>query len=174
MTAITTEKPRLLTSKPEHNQRLTQAIYDALWRYDPIRSSDSPIQVATANGEVTLTGIVRSRTMRAMAETLTRRVPGVTNVENQLLTDTDIENNVALELAANSRLRRAGDIRVKSILGTVYLSGDVVTESVEEAEDLKGLAESIAEDMPGTISTINKIITRQREQDTSEDLREKK
>lgn len=165
MTATIQEKAELLTSRPGQNEPLIQPIHDALQRYDPIRSSDSPIHVATVNGIVTLTGIVRSRTMKVMAETLTRRVVGVTGVENQLLTDTDIENAIALELAANRRLRQAGGaIQVKSILGTVYLSGDVVAESLEEAAALKDLAESIAEEAPGVIRTINAIAVRERTQ----------
>ena len=164
MTASIQEKAELLTSKSEQNEPLIQAIHDTLQRYDPIRASDSPIHVATANGAVTLTGIVRSRTMKAMAGTLARRVAGVTEVENQLLTDTDIENAIALEMAANERLRQAGGaIRVKSILGTVYLSGDVTAESLEEGEDLKGLAASVAENTPGVIRVINNIVARGRE-----------
>ncbi|MFQ5340206.1 MAG: BON domain-containing protein [Anaerolineae bacterium] len=165
MTATIQEKAELLTSRSEQNEPLIQAIHDTLQRYDPIRASDSPIHVATANGAVTLTGIVRSRTMKAMAGTLARRVAGVTEVENQLLTDTDIENAIALEMATNERLRQAGGtIWVKSILGTVYLSGDVTAESLEDGEDLKGLAEGIAEETSGVIRTINAIVVRERGQ----------
>lgn len=148
-----------------HDQELVQAIHRALYQYDPIRSSDSPIQVTSADGVVTLTGIVRSRTMKSMAETLTRRVRGVADVRNQLLTDTDIETTIALEIAMHERLREAGGaIRVKSILGAVYLAGDVAAETVEEAEELKELAEEIAENAPGVTQVINSVIARERGQ----------
>lgn len=165
MTATIQEKAKLMTPRRlEQNEPLIQAIHDTLQRYDPIRASDSPIHVATVNGVVTLTGVVRSRTMKVMAETLARRVAGVTEVENQLLTDTDIENAIALELAANRRLRQAGSaIRVKSILGAVYLSGDVAAESLEEAEALKSLAAGVAENTSGVIRIVNGIVARGRE-----------
>ncbi len=147
------------------NEALVQAVHEALRRYDPIRASDSPIHVAGSNGVVTLTGVVRSRTMKRMAEVLARRVPGVASVNNQLVTDTDIENKIALGLATNERLRNAGtNILVKSILGTVYLSGDVAAGSIEEAEELKELAENIAENVPGVIRSVNWIVTRERGQ----------
>lgn len=150
------------TTQLGQDQDLNQAVHAALQRYDPIRSSDSPINVASADDVVTLTGVVRSRTMKAMAETLARRVRGVADVRNQLLADTDIETAAALELAMNERLRQAGGIiRTKSILGTVYLAGDVAAESVEEAEELKELAENIAENVPGVIRAINGIVARE-------------
>jgi osmotically-inducible protein OsmY len=102
--------------------------------------------------------------MKVMAEVLARRVPGVTGVENQLFTDTDIETAIAQELAMNERLCQAGGaIRVKSILGTVYLSGDVAAQSGEEAEELKDLAAGVAENTPGVIRVINDIVARGRE-----------
>lgn len=145
---------------------LVQEIQEALYRYDPIRSSDSPIEIAAlANGVVTLTGVARSRTMKSMAETITSQVPGVTEVRNQLLTDTDIEATIALEFAMNERLRKAGGvIRVKSILGDVYLAGDVAEETVEEAEELRELAEQLAEGTPGVVRVINSVVARERGQ----------
>jgi len=158
------EKTEHSTSGPGQNESLIQAVHDALRRYDPIRSSDSPIHVASSDGSVTLTGLVRSRPMKVMAEVLARRVPGVTGVENQLFTDTDIETAIAQELAMNERLCQAGGaIRVKSILGTVYLSGDVAAQSGEEAEELKDLAAGVAENTPGVIRVINDIVARGRE-----------
>ncbi|MFQ5854230.1 MAG: BON domain-containing protein [Anaerolineae bacterium] len=153
------------TSWQRQDQELIQAVRRALQRYDPIRALDSPIDVTSLACVVTLTGVVRSRTMKTMAGTLSRRVPGVTDVRNQLLTDTDIETTLALELALNERLRQAGGVvRVKSILGTVYLTGDVTAESVEEAKELKELSENIAEKVPGVIRAINGIVPRERGQ----------
>lgn len=147
----------------EQNQELAQTVRAALRRYDPIRSSDSPIHVKSTEGTITLTGTVRTRTMKAMAETLARRVQGVTDVRNQLLTDTDIETTIALELALNEQLRPVDNtIRVKSILGAVYLAGDIAAETVEAAEELTELAETIAEDAPGVIRVINSIVARER------------
>ncbi len=148
------------------NEELIQQVEEALYRYDPIRSTDAPIRVsANADGEVTLTGIVRTRTTKAMAETVARRVRGVTAVNNELVADTDIESSVALEFAMNERLRKAGGIiRVKSILGEVYLAGDVAADSVEEAEELKQLAEELAEGVPSVTHVINSIVARERGQ----------
>lgn len=153
------------TARLNQNKELIRAVHKALHRYDPIRSSDSPIDVTGSDDTVTLTGVVRSRTMKVMAETLARRVPGVTNVRNQLLTDTDIETAVALELAMQDGLRQADSaVRVKSILGTVYLSGDIAAGSVGDAEELKKLAESVAKDVPGVSRVINGIVARERGQ----------
>lgn len=148
------------------NQELIQRIEEALYRYDPIRSTDAPIRVSTTvDGAVTLTGTVRTRTTKAMAETLARRVRGVTDVHNQLVADTDIEASVALEFAMNERLRKAGGvIRVKSILGEVYLAGDVAAESLEKAEELRTLAEELAESVSGVTQVINHVVARERGQ----------
>lgn len=164
MAATVPAKAEHATTRLGQNQALVQAVQEALQRYDPIRASDSPIHVASSDGVVTLTGVVRSRTMKTMAEALARRVPGVTNVRNELLTDTDIETTIALELAMNDQLRRAGNIHVKSILGTVYLSGDVEAETVEEAEALKELGENIAESVAGVIRCVNGLVARERGQ----------
>lgn len=163
MAATTQKQDKLSTAAAAQNAPLAQAVYDVLLRYDPIRSSDSPIHVVTADGVVTLSGLVRTRTMKSMAEALTRRVPGVRDVQNELLTDTDIELAIALELGTNERLRRAGsNILVRSLLGTVYLSGDVEAPSLEEAQELKELAEEIAEGVPGVIRAVNAIVARER------------
>ncbi|MBS1252528.1 MAG: hypothetical protein MAG451_01568 [Anaerolineales bacterium] len=147
------------------DRELDLEVERALQRYDPIRSSGSPIQVSTENGVVTLTGLARSRTMKLMAEKMTCEMPGVADVRNQLLTDTDIASSVASEFATNERLRPAGGIiRVKSILGEVYLAGDVAADSVEEAEELRALAERLAEGTSGVTRVINSVVARERGQ----------
>jgi osmotically-inducible protein OsmY len=149
----------------ERNQALNRAVHDALFRYDPLRSSLPGIQVMSSEGNVTLSGLVRSRMMKAMAATLAGRVPGVAGVQYQLLTDADIETAVALEMAGHAGLRKAdGAVRVKSIMGTVYLMGDIGVESVAEAESLKQQAERIAQGVAGVLKVVNSVVARERGQ----------
>ncbi len=150
------------TVESRRDEELSARVHEALQRYDPIRTSDSPIQVICSDGLVTLRGVTRTRPMKRMAEVLARRVPGVREVRNELVSDTDLETEVALELGMNERLRKAGGrIRVKSILGVLYLEGDIAAETLEEAEELKALAEEIAGKVEGVIRVVSFLTIRE-------------
>jgi len=137
-------------------------VREALLQYDPIRTSDSPIEVTCNDGLVTLSGVTRSRPMKHMAEILARQVPGVREVRNELVTDPDIEASAALALGMDEHLRKAGGrIRVKSILGVLYLEGDVAAATLEEAEALKERAEEIAEQVEGVIRVVSFLRARE-------------
>ena len=144
------------TRDRRRDEELSLAVREALLHYDPIRSSDSPIHVTCDDGLVILSGVTRSRPMKRMAEVLARQVPGVREVRNELVTDTDIEAAAALALGMDEHLRKAGGrIRVKSILGVLYLEGDVAAATLEEAEELRTRAEEIAEQVKGVIRVVN-------------------
>lgn len=170
-----TQSIEVSTRESGKDEELSVAVHEALLRYDPIRTSDSPIEVTCDDGVVTLSGVARSRPMRTMAELLARRVPGVREVHNELFTDTDIEATVALELGMNKRLRKAGGrIRVKSILGVLYLEGEVVANTAEEAEELKELAAEIAEKVQGVVRVISFLTARERRQVTTTAVEEER
>ena len=149
----------------EMNQALSEAVREALFRYEPIRGSDVSIVINSVNGAVTLSGAVRSRIMKSMAERLVRTVPNVKAVDNQLVADAELETSVALALAMNAGLRAAGGgIHVKALLGTVYLTGDIASDSVAEAEQLKGTAGELTAGMAGVAHVVNGVLARERGQ----------
>lgn len=165
MTVTVEDRMTPLEAQAEADRGVCAAVEAALDRYDPIRTSDSEIDAVCTEGVVTLTGVVRSRVMKIIAARIARQVPGVVEVKDELLTDTDIEAAIALAFAADDALRQAGGIiRVKSILGVVYLAGDVAAESMERAEVLREHAAELAQAAPGVASVINSIVARERGQ----------
>lgn len=165
MTVTIEDRLAPLETQTEADRDVCAAVQAALYRYDPIRTSDSKIDAVCAEGVVTLIGVVRSRVMKVMAVRVARQVPGVVEVNDELLTDTDIEGAIALAFALDEELRRAGGIiRVKSILGVVYLAGDVAADSVERAEVLREHAAEIAAAVPGVVTVISSVVARERGQ----------
>jgi osmotically-inducible protein OsmY len=165
MTVTVENQTAPLEAQRDADRGLCAAVQAALYRYDPIRTSDSEINAVCADGVVTLAGVVRSRVMKIMAVQVARQVPGVVDVKDKILSDTDIEAAIALAFAQDDDLRQAGGIiRVKSILGVVYLAGDVAAESLERAEVLREYAAELAAAAPGVVRVINGVAARERGQ----------
>ena len=159
---VATPSVQTSTKDRQRDEELSLAVREALQHYDPIRTSDSPIHVTCNDGLVILSGVTRTRPMKRMAELLARQVPGVREVRNELVADTDIETAAALALGMDEELRKAGGrIRVKSILGVLYLEGEVTAATLEEAEALKARAEELAEQVEGVIRVVNFLKARE-------------
>ena len=79
-------------------------------------------------------------------------VPGVRQVRDELLTDSELEYRIANALAADPRLRTAAfDIAANSTNGLVALEGQVPTYTVAET------AETIAASVAGVRAVSNRL-----------------
>lgn len=135
------------------DSQLQAAILEALWKCDPIRQSQPRLDVEVRDGVVELRGNIRSRTMKETAAELARRIPGVREVINHLVSDTDLEILVAAALAHDPRTRlTTGQVFVKAYLGTVHLHGRVASEEIKVA------AEELAAQVPGVWAVVNELV----------------
>jgi osmotically-inducible protein OsmY len=108
-------------------QSLKQSVEEALQAYSPLRTSRSQIVVSVDGGQVTLSGYVQSTSTKQLAAILASGVDGVSEVVNALLAAPDLEQAVAMALAADSRTR-PWPIRVRAEQGFVQLQGYVPDE----------------------------------------------
>ncbi len=114
------------------NDRIKLLVEEALMSYPPIRESSCPINMEVRDGRVELSGIVRSLAMKEMASRLAWGVPGVREVVNNLLVDSQLEEEVARRIASDPQTRPwARSIRVQVIRGQVRLKGNVPPEARE-------------------------------------------
>jgi len=133
------------------DEKLSRAVKEALWRYEPIRSMDlGTIQVEARDGIVVLRGLVSSEAHGFAAVQLARRVSGVKEVVNQLTTDESLERRVAVALAGLERTRRL-PITVKVRRGVATLYGAV--SSLLDAD----LARSVAAAVPGVVAVESRV-----------------
>jgi osmotically-inducible protein OsmY len=114
---------------------------------------DDQVHVSANDDCVVLTGIVRSRTAREMAERLAQNVPGVARVDNQLVADADVEIAVAQALATDARTASAfPGLLVGVVFGIVYLKGTAPTSQIKDA------ATEVARTVPGVRRVSNELI----------------
>jgi len=143
----------------EHlKQDLSTAVEGVIWGFDPIRQTNALLDITTEGGVVTLSGNVRTATMKDIAGRLAYTVPGVRGVVNHFVTDTDIENRAALALALAPDLEVYTDrVSVKSFLGTVSLTGAVAAPAKADAEAKRARIEVLVAALPGVNAVINQV-----------------
>ncbi|MCS7286704.1 MAG: BON domain-containing protein [Anaerolineae bacterium] len=125
------------------NDEIKLLVEESLFSYAPLRESFCPISVEVKDGRVELKGVVRSLAMKEMATRLAWKVKGVKEVINNLLVDSQLEEEVAMRLAADPQTRPwARSIRVQVIRGQVRLKGQVPPE-------VRDLIKKVAEGTPG-------------------------
>ena len=126
------------------------AVRETLYDSEPLRQSKATIEVAAADGVVTLTGNVRTRTHIDFATTLARRAAGGREVRSRLIADTDIENEVALALATDPRTKLTTDrVGVTALLGSIMLTGTV------DSPDQKAAAVEMVRGVPGVWEVVD-------------------
>lgn len=111
---------------------LQSAVERALWEYDLVRPALPELSVqAHADGSVEVIGHVRTGVIRdGVIETL-RRVPGVTQVVDQLYSDQELEIAVAIALSEIDKLS-PGALTVHAHLGDVTLLGRLPEDSLRD------------------------------------------
>jgi osmotically-inducible protein OsmY len=137
---------------PLNDESLTQQVYDALKRIEPLRVLGVPIGVQVHDGMVTLNGIVPTYPIKAQVFDSVRSVPGVKHVRNELLTDSDLEIRVAYALSTDVRTHQAAfGIIVNAVNGLVTLVGHVPTFGIAQT------AETITASVPGVRGVSNDL-----------------
>ena len=117
----------------QRNRELEARVNQALWSYSPLRESHCPIIVIARGEVVELTGTVRTELMKRMALRLAEAVPGVSKVQDNLVSDEALEQEICQRLARNlSTHLSANEVTVRSVLGAVYLKGQVKSATVKE------------------------------------------
>lgn len=155
--AVALPTPHLIDHPSEHVDRgLATAVEGALWSMQPIRASNTRIDVQVDGDVVYLDGNIRGAMLKAMAAQIAAGVPGVGRVVNRLVSDNDIEHEIAVQLTSGDGLDLTTDhVTVKCLLGTVYLGGMIFGPTLSEADALKARAEAIIAGMPGVREVVS-------------------
>ncbi len=134
------------------NRELEGRVNQALWSYSPLRESRCPILVIARGDEVELTGAVRTELMKRMALRLAEAVPGVSRVRDHLVSDESLEQEIRQRLAWGPGAHlSANKVTIHSVLGVVYLKGQVPSATV--SEEIAHLAGRV----PGVQMVINEL-----------------
>jgi osmotically-inducible protein OsmY len=140
-----------LDDLPEYtpDSALAAEVDRALWSDIILREGDYPaIDPILREGVVVLQGHVASSAFKTRAERIARAVPGVRDVDNQLVADDDLVNQVAQALAGDGHTR-GQSVRVYAQHGVVYLRGEVRSAEIRDA------AEKCAAGLPQVRGVIN-------------------
>lgn len=135
-------------SDTELAQRVSQAIEKVfslhIWTH--------ALSTTVTNGDVELSGYVRTQTLKERIAMAVRSLQGVQNVKNDLIVDTELERTVAQALAADPRTA-AGfpGILVGSVFGVIFLKGQV------DSQDIKKAAELVAKQVPNVRAAVNAL-----------------
>lgn len=141
---------------------LRDAVERAILSYAPIRTSETQINIDVRGSEVTLNGYVRTDSMRSVATQLARGVRSGLHIRNQLLSDTDLEIEVAqaIDLKLGSYIVPMMPI-VRVIMGHCFLRGPVPSDKAKElmaqtASKVPGIVmvENLLEVDPGAIERL--------------------
>lgn len=131
---------------------LRAKVEERLYRYDPLRVNFHLIRVEARDGRVILDGVVPSTAMKRMAETLARSIPGVREVQNDLVSDPEIEAEFGLRLAADPDLSPPqARVLATSVQGDVTLAGWVPSEEARQR------AEQIVRSIRGVRNVVNNL-----------------
>jgi len=123
----------------------------ALQAHKYLRSADSDgIEIKVNEGVVTLCGHVGTTAARGAAESAVRGVPGIAQVENQLVADDKLTMTVAQVLGNDERMRREL-MSVNTQHGFVYLTGSASSAAI------RLLAAQLAASVPQTRGVVNRI-----------------
>lgn len=136
------------------DERLAEAVVEALEGYEPLRASGARLTVNVEQGIVHLRGVVRSATQPFEAARVAARVPGVRAVRTDgLRTDEQMAIDVAAALAHDPEVARAL-LRVQVALGVVVLRGTVADPRIVER------AVAYCLDVPGVQRVRSEVVVR--------------
>jgi osmotically-inducible protein OsmY/sporulation protein YlmC with PRC-barrel domain len=127
---------------------IAEEVDQALWRDEVLRIIDyEAIDFDVQDGVVTLRGYASTSTNKKRAERVVRKVPGVLDVENRLITDEEVAIAVSKALGRDERTRHQ-NILVSARHGVVTLNGEM-----ESAEDW-----AAAEEVAASISQVRGVV----------------
>jgi osmotically-inducible protein OsmY len=139
------------TGLSDADAELLYRVRDAIDRYEPIRISGSPIQVALVQGTIALRGRARSAPLKLIAETLARAAAGSHPISSELVSDPDLSIAVATALAMDPRTNLA-PVHVQCLLGAILLAGEVPTA------EMATVAPEIARGVPGVREVDSQLV----------------
>ena len=117
-----------------------------------MRESRCPIIVIARGEVVELTGAVRTELMKSTALRLAGAVPGVSKVQDKLVSDESLEQEIRQHLARNpSTHLSANEVTVFSVLGVICLRGQVESATIKEKVG------QIASQVPGAQMVMNEL-----------------
>lgn len=171
MTMVVEHEPKLEHPSERLTRNLSAEVEGALWAYDPIRQAGGMIGVVTDDaGAVELSGVVPSRAIAEIAEYIATGVPGVTSVSSMLVSDTELQSDVAMAIADDPSVAVSTDsITICSRLGLVYLGGEVAAPELADAEAAVERAGELVLAVPGVRDVVNQIVAAEGEAETPTD-----
>lgn len=138
------------TEMLEIDDQTRSAIIERLHNHQALRQSRDSINVAFADSVVTLSGIVRTPVHIELALTTARTTPGVKDVRNDLLSDTEIELDAANRLALDPRTSLTTDqVTIASLHGSLLLTGRCDTA------EQKAAALEMGTQVPGVVEVVD-------------------
>ena len=140
----------------EGDKRLFMELRRILWEYEPLRATRPLVELDVSHGTVRLTGRVRTLAMKEIAGYLVRRAEGVGVVQNELISDTEVVQQVAEVLARDPELGPLC-LRVDARDGVATLSGELPEPELEER------AIQAARSAPGALDVVSELAVRRRE-----------
>ena len=159
MANATMTRARLIDHPTEQLvQNLATAVEGALWAFDPIRQTNTLIDIAAEDGVVRLSGNVRGDMLRSMAGHIAGKVPGVVRVINELVSDTRVESDASIAVAMDPDVELTTDrISIKSFLGSVHLAGIVADPELATAEAKVARVIELVSAVPGVREVENHL-----------------
>ncbi len=129
---------------------LYQAVHAAIYDYQPLRVDLPGIEIHALDGTVWLRGHVSSDLNCRLVEDQVQGIPGLSEIYNELIADSELAAAISLALAHDPRT--AGEhIGVYPRLGEVRLRGGVRTPASRQA------AGEIATAVPGIRDVVNEL-----------------
>lgn len=117
------------------DEHISKDIWQALWKDNLVRTTDiRHISVDVQQGRVTLTGHLSKENNRGRIEGIVRRVPGVTGVENRMVTDYDLTIRVAQALYKDERTRPY-ILPVGASHGWIRVDGEVPSRELQRVTE---------------------------------------
>lgn len=132
---------------------LREEVYQAIYNYDPLRIDLPGIEIHAIDGVVWLKGHVSSELNVRLAADQLINIPGLAELNNDLVVDSDLATRISYALAHDPRTANAY-IGVYPRLGVVRLRGAVrtpdarqaATEIASSVSDIKSLANELKVD----------------------------
>ncbi len=129
---------------------ITERVVEAIDADGVVRELRVPVEVSVENGVVTVSGVVRTETVRQRVLFAAATTPGVEKVIDRLVSDREIEEAIAGRLASDSTLG-GRHIEITSYAGQVTLVGRV------DSEDERQQAISLALETPGVRRVMDQL-----------------
>lgn len=133
------------------DEELRQSVYDAIFDYPRLRVELNGIIIHAIDGVVWLRGYVSNDLNRRMVEDQLEDIPGLAELHNELITDTQLANDIAMALAHDPRTAKE-HIGVYPKLGEAHLRGRVTSSEARAA------AGEIASSNSGVKEVVNDLL----------------